>query len=432
MDNIPLGLLFGLLAGLLFLSAFFAVSETAIMSINRYRLKHKVEAGHRGAILVHKLLEQPDRLLGLILIFNNLVNILAATLTTIITTQHLFADSNGPWIPWIAAAVLTVVMLIFCEITPKTFGALHPEIIAYPAAFIYTGLLKVSYPIVGVFTLFTNGILRLLKIRPKDKSHTSLSPEELSTVVRESGSMIPKRHKKMLLNILSLEGATVEDIMVPRNEVVGIDLDADWETIREQLNHLNHTRIPVYREKIDHIVGILHVKRVLRLFAEHEFDKQSLENSLVSPYFVPEGTTLAKQLLNFQKRKRRMALVVDEYGDLLGLITLEDILEEIVGQFTTDSSSSKDILPQPDGSFLVDASVHIRDLNRVLKYSFPTDGPKTLNGMILEYLEMIPEPGTSLLLHGMPVEIIKTRNNAVRTVRIYPEKRPPEPKRSRT
>lgn len=420
MDNIPLGLLFGLLAGLLFLSAFFAVSETAIMSINRYRLKHKVEAGHRGAILVNRLLDQPDRLLGLILMFNNLVNNLAAVLAAFIVAKLYASDSA----PWIGTFLLTIIMLIFCEITPKTFGALHPEVIAYPSAYIYAFLLKISYPFVWIFSQLANGILNLLKLSPKGRSHTSLSPEELSTVVRESGSMIPKRHKKMLLNILSLEGATIEDIMVPRNEVVGIDLDADWETIREQLNHLNHTRIPVYREKIDHIVGILHVKRVLRLFAEHEFDKQSLENSLVSPYFVPEGTTLAKQLLNFQKRKRRMALVVDEYGDLLGLITLEDILEEIVGQFTTDSSSSKDVLSQPDGSFLADASVHIRDLNRALNYSFPTDGPKTLNGMILEYLEMIPEPGTSLLLHGMPMEIIKTRNNAVKTVRLYPEKRP--------
>lgn len=419
MDNFPLGLLFGLLAGLLFLSAFFAASETAIMSINRYRLKHKVEAGHHGAILVNKLLDQPDQLLGTILLFNNLVNNLATMLATIIVL-HLYAGDSGPWL---ATIVLTVVMLIFCEITPKTFGALHPEFIAYPAAYIYTGLLKISYPVIWIFSRVTNGILNLLNIGPKDQSQTSLSPEELSTVVRESGSMIPKRHKKMLLNILSLEGITVEDIMVPRSEVVGIDLDADWETIREQLNHLSHTRIPVYREKIDHIIGILHVKRVLRLFAEHEFDKESLENTLVSPYFIPEGTTLAKQLLNFQKRKRRMALVVDEYGDLLGLVTLEDILEEIVGQFTTDSSSSKDIHPQPDGSVLVDASVHIRDLNRALHYSFPTDGPKTLNGMILEYLEMIPEPGTSLLLHGMPVEIIKTRNNAVKTARLYPEKK---------
>jgi Mg2+/Co2+ transporter CorB len=426
LDNIPLGLLFGLLAGLLFLSAFFSISETAIMSINRYRLKHKVEAGHRGAILVHKLLEQPDRLLGLILMFNNLVNNLAAVLAAFIVAK-LYASESAPWIGTI---LLTIIMLIFCEITPKTFGALHPEIIAYPAAYVYAVLLKVSYPFVWIFSELANGILNLLRVRPNDKSHTSLSPEELSTVVRESGSMIPKRHKKMLLNILSLEGATVEDIMVPRNEVIGIDLDADWETIHEQLNHLSHTRIPVYREKIDHIVGILHVKRVLRLFAEHEFDRQSLENSLVSPYFVPEGTTLAKQLLNFQKRKRRMALVVDEYGDLLGLITLEDILEEIVGQFTTDSSSSRDIHPQPDGSVLADAGVHIRDLNRVLNYSFPTDGPKTLNGMILEYLEMIPEPGTSLLLHGMPVEIIKTRSNAVKTVRLYPEKRPSEVKRN--
>jgi Mg2+/Co2+ transporter CorB len=422
LDNIPLGLLYGLLAGLLFLSAFFATSETAIMSINRYRLKHKVEAGHRGAILVNKLLEQPDQLLGLILMFNTLANNLAAVLAVFIFKQ-VYAGGGGPLL---ATILVTIVMLIFCEITPKTFGALHPELIAYPAAYIYTVLLKISYPFVWMFSMLTNGILNLLKIRPKHKSHTTLSPEELSTVVRESGSMIPKRHKRMLLNILSLEGATVEDIMIPRNEVVGIDLDADWESIREQLNHLNHTRIPVYREKIDHIVGILHVKRVLRLFAEHEFDKESLESNLVSPYFVPEGTTLAKQLLNFQKRKRRMALVVDEYGDLLGLITLEDILEEIVGQFTTDSSASKDIHPQPDGSFLADASVHIRDLNRALHYSFPTDGPKTLNGMILEYLEMIPEPGTSLLLHGMPVEIIKTRNNAVKTVRLYPEKRPVE------
>ncbi|HEX5056125.1 MAG TPA: HlyC/CorC family transporter [Gammaproteobacteria bacterium] len=422
MDNIPLGLLYGLLAGLLFLSAFFAASETAIMSINRYRLKHKVEAGHRGAMLVSKMLEQPDQLLGLILMFSTLANNLAAVMAAFIVLQ-LFAGASGPWLSTIP---VTIVMLIFCEITPKTFGALHPELIAYPAAYIFTFLLKISYPFVWIFNVLSNGILNLLRIRPKGKSQTSLSPEELSTVVRESGSMIPKRHKKMLLNILSLEGATVEDIMVPRNEVVGIDLDADWESIREQLNHLNHTRIPVYREKIDHIVGILHVKRVLRLFAEHEFDKESLENSLVSPYFVPEGTTLAKQLLNFQKRKRRMALVVDEYGDLLGLITLEDILEEIVGQFTTDSSASKDIHPQPDGSFLADASVHIRDLNRALHCSFPTDGPKTLNGMILEYLEMIPEPGTSLLLHGMPVEIIKTRNNAVKTVRLYPEKRPVE------
>jgi Mg2+/Co2+ transporter CorB len=422
LDNIPLGLLFGLLAGLLLLSAFFAASETAIMSINRYRLKHKVAAGHRGAILVNKLLEQPDRLLGTILLFNNLVNGFAPVLATFIAVR-LYADGSVPWLATLATIAVTVVMLIFCEITPKTFGALHPDLIAYPAAYIYVFLLKISYPLVWIFTLCTNVILNLLRITPKAKSQTSLSPEELSTVVRESGSMIPKRHKKMLLNILSLEGATVEDIMIPRSEVVGIDLDAEWETIREQLNHLSHTRIPVYREKIDHIVGILHVKRVLRLFAEHEFDKESLENSLVSPYFVPEGTTLAKQLLNFQKRKRRMALVVDEYGDLLGLVTLEDILEEIVGQFTTDSSSSKDIFPQPDGSFLADASVHIRDLNRALNYSFPTDGPKTLNGVILEYLEMIPEPGTSLLLHGMPVEIIKTRNNAVKTVRLYPEKK---------
>lgn len=419
MDKIPIGILFGILAALFILSAFFSGSETALMSINRYRLKHKARAGHRAAILVNKLLERPDRLIGLILLGNNLVNTLLVMLTTLVI-QQLYDKSMLA----VAAVILPLALLIFAEVTPKTLGALRPERLAYPSAYVYTPLLVVTYPAIWLVNLIANGILRLLGVSSEQSSSMSLSREELSTVVHEAGALLPKGHRKMLLNILALEEATVEDIMVPRNEVTGIDLEEDWEDILEQLNHINHTRIPIYRESIDNIVGIMHTKRIMRLMADDDFNKQALENAAVEPYFIPEGTRLTKQILNFQRQKRRMALVVNEYGDLLGLVTLEDILEEIVGEFTTDSfNSMKDIHPQADGSFLVDGGVHVRDVNKALKWSLPTDGPKTLNGIILEHMEMIPEPGTSLLLHGLPVEIIKTQKNAVKTVRVFPHKR---------
>lgn len=391
------------------------------MSINRYRLKHSARAGHRGAILVNRLLEKPDRLIGLILLGNNLVNTLAAILVTLIT-QRLYGGSES--ILLISGLILTLALLIFAEVTPKTLGAIRPERLAYPSSYVYTPLMVMAYPFIWLVNQIANGILKLLGVSSVQGSSMSLSREELSTVVREAGALLPKGHRKMLLNILSLEEATVEDIMVPRNEVTGIDLEEDWEDILEQLNHVNHTRIPIYRESIDNIIGIVHTKRIMRLMADDDFNKQALENATVEPYFIPEGTRLTKQILNFQRQKRRMALVVDEYGDLLGLVTLEDILEEIVGEFTTDSfNSMKDVHPQQDGSFLVDGGVHVRDVNKALKWSLPTDGPKTLNGVILEHMEMIPEPGTSLLLHGLPVEIIKTQKNAVKTVRIFPHKR---------
>lgn len=421
MDKIPIGILFGILAALFLLSAFFSGSETALMSINRYRLKHRARAGHRAAMLVSRLLERPDRLIGLILLGNNLVNNLAAILTTLITLR-LYGESESMLA--VTAVILTLALLIFSEVTPKTLGAIRPERLAYPSAYVYTPLLVVTYPMIWLVNLIANSILRLLGVSSDQQSSMSLSREELSTVVREAGALLPKGHRKMLLNILALEEATVEDIMVPRNEVTGVDLEEDWEDILEQLNHINHTRIPIYRESIDNIIGIVHTKRIMRLMADDDFNKQALENATVEPYFIPEGTRLTKQILNFQRQKRRMALVVDEYGDLLGLVTLEDILEEIVGEFTTDSfNSMKDIHPHADGSFLVDGGVHVRDVNKALKWSLPTDGPKTLNGMILEHMEMIPEPGTSLLLHGLPVEIIKTQKNVVKTVRIFPHKR---------
>lgn len=421
MDNVPLGVLFGLLAGLLLLSAFFSGSETALMSINRYRLRHAARQGHRGAVLVNRLLERPDRLIGLILLGNNLVNVLASMLATIIALRiHPGEEALA-----IAAGVLTLVILIFAEVTPKTLAAIRPEYLAYPAAFVYTAALKIGYPVVFVVNLLANGLLRLAGVSAERASEFSLSREELTTVVKEAGAMLPKRHRSMLLNILQLEETTVEDIMVPRNEVVGIDLADDWEDIVNQIQHLKHTRVPVYRENIDHVIGMLHVKQIIRLVGDEDFDRSALENVVEPPYYIPEGTSLTKQLLNFQHNKRRLALVVDEYGDLQGLVTLEDILEEIVGEFTTDVAASlKDIHPQPDGSYLVDGGVHVRDINRVLRWSLPTGGPKTLNGVILEHMEMIPEAGTSVLLHGLPVEITKMQNNAVKTVRIYPNRRP--------
>ncbi len=391
------------------------------MSINRYRLRHKVRAGHRGAILANRLLERPDRLISMILLGNNFVNVSASVLAPIIAFRFYPHETFLSLL--LVTIVLTLIFLVFAEITPKTLAALNPELIAFPAAYIYTGMQKFVYPIVVGVNYITNGILKLAGVSAEKAQQINLSQEELSTVVEEAGGMIPKRHQNMLLNILQLEKATIEDIMVPRNEVAGIDLDDDWDEIVQQLNHTAHTRLPIYEESIDNIVGILHVKRIMRLMAEDNFDKDTLRSAIIEAYFIPEGTPLTKQLLNFQHNKRRLALVVDEYGDLLGLVTLEDILEEIVGEFTTDTAAStKDIYPQEDGSFLVDGGVHVRDLNKALQWSLPTDGPKTLNGMILEHMEMIPEPGTSLLLHDHPVEIIKTLNNTVKMVRVAPFK----------
>lgn len=387
------------------------------MSINRYRLRHKMRQGHRAAILVNRLLDQPDRLIGLILLGNNLANILASMITTIIALRLY----PGEGALAIAAGILTLVILIFAEVAPKTLAALQPELLAFPAAYIYTPLLRVGYPVVYVVNLLANGVLRLLGLNRGKTAGFSLSREELSTVVKEAGSMLPKRHRSMLLNVLQLEHATVEDIMVPRNEVVGIDIDDDHDDILEQLQRIKHTRVPVYSESIDHIIGVLHIKSIIRLIAEDEFDKELLTKIVSEPYFIPEGTPLTTQLLAFQHLKNRLALVVDEYGDLLGLVTLEDILEEIVGEFTTDLPANvKEIHPQADGSYLIDGGVHIRDINRVLNWSLPTDGPKTLNGMILEHLEMIPEPGTSLILHGQALEITKTQKNVVKMVKIIP------------
>ncbi len=408
-------MLFGILAALLMLSAFFSGSETALMKLNRYRLQHLVKRKHSGAIKAQKLLQRPDRLLGLILLGNNFVNILASSLATIIAIRLLGESGIA-----IAAGLLTLVVLIFSEVAPKTLAAIKPELIAFPAAWIYTPLLKLFYPIVWIVNLFANLLLRLFGVHVNKKSTDSLNIEELKSLVTESDSVIPERYQNMLLSILDMETATVEDIMTPRNEIIGIDLDAPVEEIITVLENSPHTRLPVYRQSINKVIGILHLRNTLGLFRKNKFDKNSLLKNLAKPYFVPESTPLQKQILTFRDKKMHLALVVDEYGDIQGLVSLDDLLQEIVGGIIFEAS---DVIAQQDGSYLVDGSVTIRELNRINHWDLPTEGPKTLNGLIIEFMETIPEPGTSMKLHGYPLEIVKTDKNAIKLVRFYPQKK---------
>jgi len=406
------------LALLLVLAAFFAGSETALMSLNRYRLRHQANAGNRGARLAEALLAKPDRLIGLILLLSTIANVTAPMLVGFIALRL-----GGEFMVAAGAVTLTLVLLIFCEVAPKTYGAVHPERLALPAAYVYTPLLLVLYPFVWATNLLANGVLRVLGSSQQQVSN-SLSSEELRTVVAEAGAMIPHRHQQMLVSILDLENATVEDIMVPRTEIVGIDVDDDWDKVLEQLRQSQHTRLPVYEGEIDHIIGVLHMKRVVHELARGRLDRDGLIEASNSrdAYFVPSGTTLNMQLLNFQRDRRRMAFVVDEYGDIQGLVTLEDILEEIVGEFTTDPATMmhKDVHREADGSYVANASTTIRALNRSMRWNLPTNGPKTLNGLIVEFLETIPEPGTTLKLADYMLEVLQTGENAIKTVRIRP------------
>jgi Mg2+/Co2+ transporter CorB len=419
LNDLPLGALFGALVFLLGLSAFFSGSETALMTLNRYRLRHLTTAGHPGARLADRLLRKPDRLIGLILLGNNFVNILASSLATIIALR-LGGEGAIP----IAAGLLTLVVLIFSEVAPKTFAALHPERLAFPASWVYTPLLRVLFPLVWLVNLLANTVLRGLGIYPEDGEGNALSREELRTVVNEAGAMIPKRHQKMLLNILDLEKVTVDDIMVPRSELDGIDLENPIDVILEQLEKIPYTRVLAFSGSIDRVVGFVHARRVMQAQLDGELTRESLEGLIREPYYIPEGTPLNRQLINFQHRRRRTALVVDEYGDVLGLVTMADLLEEIVGEFATDPADGiADVLPQHDGSFLVDGSASLRDLVRTMHWELPTDGPKTLNGLIVEYLESIPETGTSLMIAGYPIEVVQIQDNAVKTARIRPAER---------
>ena len=414
MNHIPLLYLFGVVALCLLCSAFFAGSETALMSLNRYRLRHLARAGHRGAVVAEKLLRRPDRLIGLMRLGDTLCNVVATSITTLIALR-IGGDSAVA----IAGGVLILCILVFSEITPKTLAALYPERFGFPAAFIYVPLLRMFSPVIWAVNVFTNGLLRAMGLRSSAMPLHSMSSEELRSVVTEAGGLIPKRHQRMLLSILDLEKIAVEDIMVPRNEITGIDIEQEWDDIRMQLYSSQHTRLPVYEGEIDNILGFVHARQVLHLLSQEDPGKEELREILREAYFVPAGTSLQRQLLNFQTAQRRIGLVVDEYGDIRGLVTLEDILEEIVGEFTTDpAAQNRDIYKESETSYLVNGSATVRELNRAMQLKFPTDGPKTLNGLILEYLETIPHTGTAFKLAGYSLEIVQTTGNTVKTVRL--------------
>ncbi len=419
MDAISTGTLFSILIFLILISGFFSGSETGLMSLNRYRLRQLADKKNKGAMRAFRLLQKPDKLIGLILLGNNFVNILASAIATIIGIR-LFGEAGILF----ATVILTAIVLIFAEVTPKTLAAMHPEKFAFPATFILQPLLRLLYPLVWLVNLSSIAIFKLFGLRQTTNSD-KLSSEELRVVVNEAATMIPKGHQKMLLSILDLEKVTVDDIMVPRNEIIGIDLEDEWSDIIKQLAETQHTRLPVFEGDIDHLVGIIHIRRALRFFHMEDTSKDDFKKIIREAYFVPMGTPLNTQLLNFQRERRRNAMVVNEYGDILGLATLEDILEEIVGEFTTDPSTSrKDLQIKEDGSYLIDGSITVRELNKILNWQLPTEGPKTLNGLIIEYLEHIPEPGTSMLLSDYPIEIIQTTRNSVKTVLIDPNWRP--------
>ena len=424
MDDPSVLMLLGVLVLLLGLSAFFSGSETALMMLNRYRARHLAAHGHGGATRALALLERPDRLIGLILIGNNFVNNLLASIAAVVAVELGGVDGGAVAI---GASIITIVVLIFCEVAPKTLAALHPEALAYPAAYLYRPLLKVAYPLVWAINGVAKGVLRLLRVKVEERGADALTREELRTAVLEAGTFIPTRHQKMLVNLLDLEKATVEDIMIPRSEVDGIDFEEPVEDILTFLRRTQYTRIPVWEGSIDSVIGVLHVRDFMQAqMDEAEITKEILRGLLREPYFVPEGTRLTALLINLQRARQTVALVVDEYGDVLGLATFADLLEEVVGEFTTDPLDSiSDVHPQPDGSYLVDGAASVRDLVRTLGWQLPTGGPKTLNGLILEQLEAIPETGTSLLIAGYPMEILQVQDNAVRVAKIYPAQRRP-------
>ena len=402
---------------MLLLSAFFSGSETGLMTMNRYRLRTRAKKGERSARLAQSLLERPDRLIGTILLGNNFVNTLAASIATLIGLR-LFPGETGIAV---ATGAVTLLLLIFGEVTPKTLSAIHPERLGLPAAYVLWPLQRLLFPLVWLVNLIGNNLLRLLGVSPEEAAQHSLSAEELRTVVAEAGAMIPHRHQKMLLSILDLEKETVEDIMVPRNEITGIDISEPWEQVRAAIVDSQHTRLPVFDGSIDNLRGVIHLRRVVRLAAENSLDPHSLVGLASEPYFIPEGTPLNQQLLNFQNQKRRIGFVVDEYGDIQGLVTLEDILEEVVGEFTSDPATRiKNVYADPDGCYRVNGSVTIRSLNKNLGWKLPLDGPKTVNGLMMEKLETMPQAGRRITIKGYEFEITETRANAVKSARVRP------------
>ena len=421
MADLPLYVLYISVVVMIVLSAYFSSSETAMMSLNRYRLRHLAKQEHGGAKRADALLSKPERLLGIILFGNNVVNFFAGTVATLIAIRQ-FGEIGVA----IAPFVLTFVFLVFAEVGPKTIAANSPERVAFPSAYVLTPMLRVLYPIVWLLNYCANWIVRPF-VRERDGGVEKLSPEELRTLLDE-GAQLPLQRQDMLLSILDLEKVTVNDIMVQRSDVNGLDLDDDIDEIVAQLCASNHTRLPVYRGSINNVLGVLHLRNAARFLRRDELTKAALMQETREPYFVPESTPLHVQLLNFQKEERRIGLVVDEYGDVQGIVTLEDILEEIVGEFTSDMAARiPEIHPQEDGTHIIDGTALLRDINRALHWDLPLEGPRTLNGLLIEHLEFIPESPCCLTIGDYRVEILQIKDNMVRTARCISIAQPPDP-----
>lgn len=385
-----------------------------MVALNRYRLKHLAKSGHKAAKRVEKLYLHIDKLLSTVLIGNNFANIYAATLATLLAVEW-FGHAGAV----IAPIFLTIFVLVFAEVSPKVYAANHPERFAFPASALLVGLVWLLTPLNWLVNGTSNFMLRLLGIQPGKSKNDNLSPDELRMVVSEAGGLVPEKHRSMLLSILDLENITVEDVMIPRNDIVGIDLDDDLNDILNLVRAAPHTRLLVYRGDPNDTVGMLHLRRLSRLLEQPDITKDDIAALAVPPYYIPEGTKLSHQLMHFQNQRKRMGIIVDEYGEVLGLVTLEDILEEIVGEFTTNlTSTHPDIQPRPDGSYLIDGGMHLRDINRILHWQLPTDGPRTLNGLILEHLQNIPESCVSIKVDRYLIEVVQLKDNTIKTVRV--------------
>ena len=426
MDQIPLRWQFAALAALLVVSAFFSIAETSMMALNRYRLKHLVGQGHGGAKRAAALLAQTHRLLGVILLGNNLVNAAAATLVSVISIQ-LFGKNEVAL--GVGTLVVTFLILVFAEITPKVIGAAYAERVALPLAYVLGPLLKLFTPVVWFVNLFVAGLLKLLRIDPsKGSEPQQLSTDEIRTLVLESGQFMPKKHRSILVNLFDLGSITVQDIMLPRAKIESITLEEELEDIARQLATAYHMRLPVFRDREGDLVGVLHLRKVLGLLHSGGLAREAIEALCDEPYFVPASTAVLSQLHYFQENEERVALVVDEYGELMGLVTLEDIIEEIIGKFTTSLPSAGGKLAwDADGSAQADGATPVRELNRALGLDLPTDGPKTLNGLILEHLQDIPDADVSIRIAGVAMEILHTQGRSVKAVRLFrPAQTPPD------
>jgi Mg2+/Co2+ transporter CorB len=418
MENISLGHMFGVLVVLLVFSGFFSIAETSMMAINRYRLKHMVAQGDGGAARVEELLRRTDKLLGAILIGNNLVNAAAATLASLIAVE-LFGQGKLAYA--VSTLAISFLIIVFAEITPKVIGATYPERIAPVLAYVVKPVQWLLQPGVWFVNLFVRPLLLIIGIRPGESTQMDkLSPEEIRTLVLESSSFMPKKHFSILMNLFDVGAVTVQDIMVPRAKIESIKLDDDMESILRQLVTSYHQRLPVFRSALGEVIGVLHLKKVLAALPTGTLDKPTLESMLAEPYFVPASTPVLAQMQYFQENQERIALVVDEYGELMGLATLEDIIEEIIGKFTTSLPSAGPALAWDEaGSATAEGTMPVREVNRALGLSLPTDGPKTLNGLILEHLQDIPEADVSIKVGNVPMEIVHAQGRAVKTVRIF-------------